>query len=82
MQINFNIESNASHFYIKIEDNGNGILKENLVNIFAYGFTTKPDGHGFGLHASAVSAKEMGGSLQASSAGKNQGALFSLKLPC
>lgn len=38
------------------------------------------DGHGFGLHGSALSAKEMGGILTAHSDGPNCGATFTLEL--
>ena len=62
-------------------DNGAGIAPENLTKIFTYGFTTKKEGHGFGLHSAANAAKEMGGSLTASSAGPGQGATFTLELP-
>ncbi len=47
-------------FIIEVSDNGIGIAKNNLDKLFSYGFTTKKTGHGFGLHASAVSAQEMG----------------------
>lgn len=66
---------------IAVNDNGIGIPPENLVRIFAHGFTTKPSGHGFGLHSSALAAKEMGGSLTVHSAGTGQGATFTLELP-
>lgn len=66
---------------IRVIDNGKGISKENLVNIFRHGFTTKKDGHGFGLHSSANVAKEMGGELSADSPGVDKGATFSLRLP-
>ncbi|MCE0724112.1 sensor histidine kinase [Legionella resiliens] len=66
---------------IIIEDNGVGINADNLQRIFAFGFTTKKDGHGFGLHSSALSAREMGGSLLAKSEGKGYGAQFTLTLP-
>jgi len=66
---------------IKIEDNGVGIMSENLTAIFRHGFTTKEKGHGFGLHGSALIAKEMGGSLNAYSDGPEQGATFELILP-
>jgi len=62
-------------------DNGVGIPPDNLTQIFAFGFTTKVTGHGFGLHSSALAAKEMGGSLQASSDGTGAGATFVLELP-
>jgi len=67
---------------IAIIDNGTGIPAENLTRIFAHGFTTKRDGHGFGLHSGALAAKEMGGSLTVHSAGQGHGATFTLELPC
>jgi C4-dicarboxylate-specific signal transduction histidine kinase len=66
---------------ITVQDNGAGIPKENLARIFAHGFTTKSDGHGFGLHTSALAATEMGGALSAQSDGLGRGALFTLELP-
>jgi signal transduction histidine kinase len=68
-------------FTIVVEDTGCGIPPENLARIFTFGFTTRPGGHGFGLHASALAAAEMGGSLTASSSGIGQGARFVLDLP-
>jgi C4-dicarboxylate-specific signal transduction histidine kinase len=52
-----------------------------MIKIFSYGFTTKKDGHGFGMHSSYLMAKEMQGNLQAISPGVNQGAEFILSLP-
>ena len=66
---------------ISVIDTGVGIPKENMDRIFNHGFTTRPDGHGFGLHSSALAAKALGGSLQAESAGPGQGATFTLMLP-
>ena len=66
---------------ISVTDNGIGIAPENLTRIFAHGFTTKKDGHGFGLHTSALAASEMGGALTAYSAGPGLGAVFTLELP-
>ena len=66
---------------IAVADNGIGIAPELLTRIFAHGFTTKTDGHGFGLHCAALAAKEMGGSLAARSPGVGQGATFTLELP-
>lgn len=66
---------------IEVADNAVGIPPENLTQIFAHGFTTKKDGHGFGLHGSALAAKELGGSLTAYSDGPGQGATFALELP-
>ena len=66
---------------ISVIDTGVGIPKENLNRIFNHGFTTRPHGHGFGLHSSALAAKALGGSLHAESAGPGQGATFTLTLP-
>lgn len=66
---------------VSVGDNGVGIPPENLTRIFGHGFTTKRDGHGFGLHSGANAAKEMGGALYAQSAGVGQGATFVLELP-
>ena len=67
---------------IKVIDNGTGIPGENLTKIFSHGFTTRKDGHGFGLHSSALAAHQMGGSLAAYSDGPGRGATFTLELPC
>ncbi len=58
-----------------------GIPPENLTRVFAHGFTTKRDGHGFGLHSCVLAAKDMGGSLEVHSEGTGQGATFILKIP-
>jgi signal transduction histidine kinase len=67
--------------HIEVEDNGVGIPRENLSRIFTHGFTTKASGHGFGLHASANAATEMGATLSARSDGPGTGATFHLDLP-
>ena len=66
---------------ISVEDNGEGIAPDHLTRIFAHGFTTRKDGHGFGLHSCALAAREMGGALQAHSEGRGHGARFTLELP-
>ena len=63
---------------ILVRDTGIGIASENLIRLFGHGFTTKRDGHGFGLHSGAVAAKEMGGALRAASEGLGRGATFTL----
>jgi signal transduction histidine kinase len=66
---------------IKVIDNGCGIAPEVMKKLFSYGFTTKATGHGFGLHASALAAQEMGGKLEAFSQGVGHGATFTLSIP-
>lgn len=66
---------------ITVKDSGVGLDKETLSNIFTYGFSTKKDGHGFGLHASALAANQMGGKLEVFSDGAGKGASFVLTLP-
>jgi PAS domain S-box-containing protein len=66
---------------ILVKDNGVGILKENLTRIFSHGFTTRREGHGFGLHSGALAAGELGGALMAESDGLGKGATFTLELP-
>jgi signal transduction histidine kinase len=66
---------------ISFADNGVGIPGENLTRIFNHGFTTRKNGHGFGLHSSAIAAREMGGALLAHSEGPGRGATFTLELP-
>lgn len=66
---------------IAVIDNGVGIPTENMTRIFSHGFTTRPGGHGFGLHSAALAAQELKGSLGAASDGPGCGATFRLELP-
>ena len=66
---------------IAVSDNGVGIPQENLTRIFNHSFTTKKEGHGFGLHSGALAAKEMGGALLVHSDGPGCGATFTVELP-
>jgi signal transduction histidine kinase len=73
--------SDQGRVQIEVIDNGVGILAENMTRIFNYGFSTRKNGHGFGLHNAANAAKELGGSLVARSEGVQRGASFLLELP-
>ncbi|HZL44022.1 MAG TPA: PAS domain S-box protein [Verrucomicrobiae bacterium] len=66
---------------LSVTDNGVGIAPENFSRLFGHGFTTKKEGHGFGLHSSAQVVRELGGDIQAHSEGVGKGATFMLKLP-
>jgi NO-binding membrane sensor protein with MHYT domain/signal transduction histidine kinase len=65
---------------VEVEDTGVGIDADVLPRLFEFGFTTRKDGHGFGLHTSAILAKELGGELVAHSEGPGRGARFTLRL--
>jgi signal transduction histidine kinase len=78
-KIDISIKQDAEAIFMRIMDNGCGIPRENLAKIFSHGFTTKKDGHGFGLHSCANYMKEMGGEMWAESEGEGKGATFVLK---
>jgi C4-dicarboxylate-specific signal transduction histidine kinase len=80
-RLTLSIANRGGSIKMLVTDNGIGISAENRTCIFAHGFTTKKDGHGFGLHGGALAAKEMGGSLSLHSDGPGQGATFTLELP-
>jgi C4-dicarboxylate-specific signal transduction histidine kinase len=66
---------------VQVSDNGVGIASELLTRIFQHGFTTRKEGHGFGLHSCALAARSMEGSLGVHSDGPGKGATFTLELP-
>src|SRR4029077_2278426 len=66
---------------ISVIDNGVGIPPENMSRLFTHGFTTRPSGHGFGLHGGAIAAKELGGLLRAESAGAGKARTLLLGVP-
>ena len=80
-QIRLKISRRDQWIRIAVIDNGIGIPPENLTRIFNHGFTTRKDGHGFGLHSGALAAADLGGRLSAHSDGPGQGATFTLELP-
>ena len=66
---------------ISVRDNGVGITEENLTKIFRHGFTTRSDGHGFGLHSSSNAIRSLGGDLRVYSDGAGSGATFTVLIP-
>lgn len=68
----------SGNVFVSVVDNGCGIAAENLQRIFNHGFTTKQNGHGFGLHTSALAMTEMGGALRTHSDGVGRGSTFTL----
>jgi signal transduction histidine kinase len=80
-QVTVTVRNESDRVKISVADNGIGIPPQNLNRIFGHGFTTKKDGHGFGLHSGSLAACELGGRLTAYSEGCGRGAVFTLELP-
>jgi signal transduction histidine kinase len=66
---------------IQVVDDGVGIAPETRPKLFSHGFTTRKEGHGFGLHSSALAAQLLGGQLTVESEGLGKGATATLELP-
>lgn len=79
--ITVRIERLGSRARISVRDNGTGIAPENLVRIFTPTVSGRRNFGGYGLHACALAAHEMGGKLSAASDGPGRGATFTLELP-
>lgn len=62
--------------FIRVSDTGPGIEEDKLESIFAYGYTTKHNGHGFGLHSCANYMTEMKGRIWAEKGADSRGAVF------
>ena len=75
------MRANESRATISVSDTGRGITEEQLSSMFRFGFTTKTNGNGFGLHSSAIAMNEMGGTIKVHSDGLGTGATFTIELP-
>ena len=80
-RISVGAQVDDSWFELRVNDTGGGIAPASLVRIFSAGFTTKPRGHGYGLHSSALAAEQLGGTLRCHSDGPGKGASFVLRVP-
>jgi predicted ATPase/signal transduction histidine kinase/tRNA A-37 threonylcarbamoyl transferase component Bud32 len=67
--------------HIQVVDSGKGFSQEIREKLFTHGFTTRKEGHGFGLHSSALAAQVLGGRLLLESEGPGTGATATLELP-
>ncbi|HET9843877.1 MAG TPA: ATP-binding protein, partial [Gammaproteobacteria bacterium] len=76
----FQCEKRNGRIRIKIQDRGPGIPPEVAPNLFAFGVTSRKEGHGFGLHNSANLATEMQGRLFLESS-TPAGTCFVLEIP-
>ena len=79
--IDIRTSARGDDILIEIQDDGVGIPEENLDLVFQHGFTTRDDGHGFGLHGSANTAKELHGGIEVQSGGSGLGATFTIRIP-
>jgi signal transduction histidine kinase len=74
------ISEESGRLLIRIRDNGIGIRPKDMHRLFTSGFTTKPDGHGLGLHSFLNFLNENNGSLEAVSQGPGKGAEFIVEI--
>ena len=66
---------------VEVCDSGPGIEPDHLDQVFSHGFTTKPRGHGFGLHYCRKVMREMEGDLTVRLDGPLRGATFVVRIP-
>lgn len=74
------LDDRGSVANVVVADTGPGIRPENLPHMFEFMFTTKPDGHGFGLSTSHRAIENHGGRITVESP-PNSGARFAITLP-
>jgi DNA-binding LacI/PurR family transcriptional regulator/signal transduction histidine kinase len=77
--INLRVSEDSTGKYIYINDNGCGIPPVLLEKIFSYGYTTKKEAPGYGLHSCASYMTDMKGEIWAESDGPDKGATFVLR---
>jgi signal transduction histidine kinase len=73
--------ADADRVWIEVGDNGIGMDPADEARVFEHGFTTKRNGHGFGLHMCALAAGALGGSLTFQNHGRGHGVTFRLDVP-
>ncbi len=66
---------------IEVTDTGVGVDPANQKQLFSSGFTTKPSGHGIGLHFCANAVRAMEGTIRIHSQGTGCGATVFMRLP-
>ena len=77
-KIIFDFLIDADYFVLTVEDDGCGIAKYNLDNIFQLGYTTT-DGSGIGLFNIKETIKQMNGTIDVESE-VNKGTKFTIRL--
>jgi len=80
--ITIRTQSEIDHQILEVKDNGPGIPKETLVEIFEPLFTTKPRGTGLGLAISRKIIEAHGGTISClAKTQETNGATFQIRLP-
>ena len=73
-------DSETCQAVVTFKDNGPGITREHLAQVFDPFFSTKPQGSGIGLSLCNDLVTEHGGSISVDSG--HDGTIFTVKLPC
>ena len=80
-EIHILVETVQSQIQVRFQDTGKGIPPWYIDHLFEHGFTTKQDGHGFGLEFCVKTVNEMGGSLTLEGTEEGRGSTFLMTLP-
>lgn len=66
---------------VEVADTGVGIKDQDLTKIFTYGYTSKAESKGYGLHFCGNAVREMGGKMGVKSKGEGFGSTFVIEFP-
>ena len=80
-KIEIECSRDAECFRVEIRDNGNGVDPAIEDNLMRFGFTTKQDGSGFGLHAAGNFVAALQGKIELNSSGVGKGTTVEMRLP-
>lgn len=78
--LSLHLQTDGNFCYLAVRDNGPGVPLEIRQRLFKFGFTTKAEGHGFGLHSCRENLHRFGADLYLE-LGRVSGASFTIKLP-
>jgi signal transduction histidine kinase len=81
IRIETTYQSSDQQFSVTVVDNGSGFSEENLKKAFKDRFTTKKEGHGFGLTVCRKIIKNHGGDVAVESE-EGQGSSITITIPC
>lgn len=79
--ISINVSLNGDEIILRVKDNGLGAAAETLAKLKTRGFTTKVDGHGFGIDGCRKNMIALGGGLDIESEGLGLGATSIIRQP-